>query len=113
MYLNLYIALSCTLHLAASCPLCVPTPHPTTLKEHLTGLQRISFSSNEGCLLQKGETPLHYSAQLSKSKIKGNADIEIVKLLLEHGADCTAVTHQVRVNVFVISTKMCLVALIK
>lgn len=48
--------------------------------------------------MQKGETPLHYAAQLSKSKVKGNADIDIVKLLLEHGADCTAVTHQVRVN---------------
>jgi len=42
----------------------------------------------------KGETPLHYAAQLSKSKVKGNTDIDIVKLLLEHGADCTAVTHQ-------------------
>jgi len=63
--------------------------------------------------LQKGETPLHYSAQLSKSKVKGNADIDIVQLLLEHGADCTAVTHQVRVNVHVISMEMCLVALIE
>ena len=63
--------------------------------------------------MQKGETPLHYSAQLSKSKIKGNADIEIVKLLLEHGADCTAVTHQVRVDVLLINTEMCLVALVK
>ena len=67
------------------------------------------FSSNEGCYFQKGETPLHYAAQLSKSKVKGNTDIDIVKLLLEHGADCTAVTHQVKFNVYVIITEMCLV----
>lgn len=42
----------------------------------------------------KGETPLHYAAQLRKAQVKGNADIDIVKLLLEHGADCTAVTQQ-------------------
>jgi len=63
--------------------------------------------------LQKGETPLHYSAQLSKSKVKGNADIDIVKLLLEHGADCTAVTHQVRNYVHVISFEMCLVEFVE
>lgn len=50
--------------------------------------------------MQKGETPLHYAAQLSKAKVKGTEDIDIVKLLLEHGADCTAVTHQVRVTIF-------------
>lgn len=57
-----------------------------------------SIRSNDCWLSQKGETPLHYAAQLCKSKVKGNADIDIVKLLLEHGADCTAVTHQVGTN---------------
>lgn len=42
----------------------------------------------------RGETPLHYAARLCKAQVKGDADIEIVKLLLEHGADCTAVTDQ-------------------
>ncbi|XP_032236532.1 serine/threonine-protein phosphatase 6 regulatory ankyrin repeat subunit A-like isoform X3 [Nematostella vectensis] len=41
----------------------------------------------------KGETPLHYAAQLTKAKVRGSADIEIVNILLRHGADCTAVTH--------------------
>jgi len=50
--------------------------------------------------LQKGETPLHYAAQLSKAKVKGTEDIDIVNVLLEHGADCTAVTHQVCVTIF-------------
>lgn len=60
--------------------------------------------SNECGLFQKGETPLHYAAQLSKSKVKGNADIDIVKLLLEHGADCTAVTLQVRGYIFTLQS---------
>ncbi|XP_031568765.1 ankyrin-3-like isoform X2 [Actinia tenebrosa] len=41
----------------------------------------------------KGETPLHYAAQLSKASIRGNFGVSIAKLLLRYGADCTAVTH--------------------
>ena len=43
---------------------------------------------------------MHYAAQLIKKKGKPNADTDIVRLLLKHTADCTAITTVVSVDKF-------------
>lgn len=46
--------------------------------------------------LQDGETPLHLAAELQRDAVhQTDEDVDIIRILMEHDADITAVTKQV------------------